>query len=201
VNQRLAVWALQRRGWRLVGEAPRLPKYLIVFGPHTCNWDFPLAMLAAAGFGIHLRWLGKHTIFRWPVAGFLRRLGGIPVHRERHEGVVEQVAAAFSAADTLVIGMTPEGTRTPLPYWRSGFYHMAQAAGVPIVPASLDRPSRQITIGRALLPSGDVPRDMDAIRAFFDGVRGIHPEKAGAIRLREEEGLPWSRAGGTPGSR
>lgn len=163
-----------------------MPKYLIVFGPHTCNWDFPLAMLAAAGFGIRLRWLGKHTIFRWPVGGFLRRIGGIPVHRERHEGVVGQIAAAYAAADSLVIGMTPEGTRAATPYWRSGFYHMAQAAGVPIVLASLDRPSRRITIGPVVVPSGDPAGDMMAVRAFYTGARGIHPARASAVRLEEE---------------
>jgi len=186
VSRRLAIWVLGWRGWHLVGEAPRLAKYLVVFGPHTCNWDFPLAMLAAAGFGIRLRWLGKHTIFRWPVAGFLRRIGGIPVHRDRHEGIVTQITAAYAASDSLVIGMTPEGTRTQTPYWRSGFYHMARAAGVPIVLASLDWPTRRITLGPAIVPSDDLAADMAAIRAFYAGARGIHPDKASDIRLREE---------------
>jgi 1-acyl-sn-glycerol-3-phosphate acyltransferase len=186
VKPQLAVWLLRRRGWRLAGEAPPLRKYVIVLGPHTCNWDFPLAMLAAAGFGIRLHWLGKHSIFRWPVAGLLRRMGGIPVHRDRHEDVVGRVAAAFAAADSLVVGMTPEGTRSARPYWRSGFYHMARRAGVPIVLASLDRPSRRITIGSTLAPSGDPTADMAAVRAFYSGARGIHPEKASAVVLAEE---------------
>lgn len=169
-----------------MGEAPRLSRYVIILAPHTCNWDFPVAMLAAAGFGIRLSWLGKHTVFRWPVAGLLRRIGGIPVHRERREGIVAQIVAAYAAADSLVIGMTPEGTRSRTPNWKSGFYHMATAAGVPIVPASFDRPSRRITIGPAVVPSGDVGADMDRIRSFYAGARGIHPEKASAIRLEEE---------------
>ena len=187
MKRRLAIWALRCRGWRLVGEAPRLPKYLIIFGPHTCNWDFPLAMLAAAGFGIRLRWLGKHTIFRWPVAGLLRRMGGIPVHRQYHEGFVDQIAAAYAAADSLVVGMTPEGTRTPLAHWRSGFYHMARAAGVPVVLTSIDRPSRRITIGPAVGLTGAVRVDMDRIRAFYAPVRGIHAHRASLVSIREEE--------------
>jgi 1-acyl-sn-glycerol-3-phosphate acyltransferase len=170
-----------------VGEAPRLPKYLIIFGPHTCNWDFPLAMLAAVGFGIRLRWLGKHTIFRWPVAGLLRRMGGIPVHRQYHEGVVDQIAAAYAASDSLVVGMTPEGTRTPLAHWRSGFYHMARAAGVPVVLTAIDRPSRRISIGPAVGLTGAARVDMDRIRAFYAPVRGIHAHKASLVRIREEE--------------
>lgn len=183
---RLATWALRLRGWRLAGQAPALSKYVVVLAPHTCNWDFPLAMLAASGFGIRLSWLGKHTIFRWPVAWFLRGIGGIPVHRERHDGLVGQITEAFAAADTLVIGMTPEGTRTATPYWKSGFYHMAQSAGVPIVLASLDRPTRRITLGPVVIPSGDPAKDMAPVRAFYAGARGIHPHKASTVRLLEE---------------
>ena len=184
----LAVAALRLRGWRLSGEPPDLRKYLIVFGPHTCNWELVLGLLAAAGFGLRISWLGKHTIFRWPIAGLLRHLGGIPVHRTHHEGLVEQVAAAFAAVDSLVIGMAPEGTRSLTPYWRSGFYHMALSAGVPIVLASIDRPTRRITLGPALELSGDPHRDMQAIRFFYANVQGIHPEKTGPVRLREEAG-------------
>lgn len=183
---RLATWALRLRGWRLAGEVPTLRKYVVVLAPHTCNWDFPLAMLAASGYGITLSWLGKHTIFRWPVAGFLRAIGGIPVYRDRHDGLVGQVCEAFAARDTLVIGMTPEGTRTATPHWKSGFYHMARGAGVPIVLASLDRPTRRITLGPVVTPTGDAAQDMEAVRAFYAGKRGIHPRKASTIRLLEE---------------
>ncbi len=192
MGRRLADWALRTRGWRLAGRAPDLRKYVIVFGPHTCNWDLLLAMLAARGYGIRLSWLGKASIFRWPVAGFLRHIGGIPVHRDHHEGLVGQVAAAFAAADSMVLGLTPEGTRSRTPYWKSGFYRIALAAGVPIVLASMDRRSRLITIGPAVVPTGDARRDMDWIRPFYAGVEGIHPEKASPVRLREEE----SPAGG-----
>lgn len=185
---RLATWALRLRGWRLAGGAPPLAKYVVVLAPHTSNWDFPLAMLAASGYGIRLSWLGKHTIFRWPVAGFLRAMGGIPVHRERHDGMVGQVVESFAASDTLVIGMTPEGTRTATPHWKSGFYHMARHAGVPIVLASLDRSTRRITLGPVVIPTGNPAKDMEAVRAFYAGVRGIHPHKASAVRLVEEEG-------------
>jgi 1-acyl-sn-glycerol-3-phosphate acyltransferase len=190
VGGRFAIRLLGLCDWRLVGRAPDLSKYVIVFGPHTCNWDFPLAMLAARGYGIRLSWLGKHSIFRWPAAGFLHRLGGIPVHRDHHEGIVGQVVAAFASADSMVLGLTPEGTRGLAPHWKSGFYRMARAAGVPIALASLDRPSRCITLGPAIVPTGDVRQDMDRIRAFYAGTQGIHPEKASAVRLREEDTLP-----------
>lgn len=185
--RRLAVAALGLRGWRLAGEPPSLPKYVVVFAPHTCNWDLALGLLAAAGFGLKPSWLGKQAIFRWPIAGLLRRLGGIPVRRDHPRGVVGQGVAAFAATDSLVLGITPEGTRRHTPYWKSGFYRMALGAGVPIVPASIDFPARCITLGTPLELSGDPGRDMQAIRRFYADARGIHPEKAGRVRLREED--------------
>lgn len=190
IPQRVATLALRLRGWRLSGEPPTPRKYLIVFAPHTCNWDLLLGLLAAAGFGLRISWLGKDTIFRWPVAGLLRHLGGIPVRRSQFEGLVGQVVAAYAAADSLVIGMTPEGTRSLTPYWRSGFYHMARGAGIPIVLASVDRPTKRITLGPALELDGDPHRDMEAIRFFYRKVQGIHPERTGPVRLREEVGPP-----------
>ena len=190
--RRLAVVALRLRGWQLSGEPPDLRKYLIVFGPHTCNWELLLGLLAAAGFGLRISWLGKHTIFRWPIAGLLRHLGGIPVRRNQHGGLVGQVVAAYAAADSLIIGMTPEGTRSLTRYWKSGFYHIALGAGIPIVLASIDRPTKRIALGPALELSGDPHRDMEAIRFFYANVQGIHPERTGPVRLREE-GSPRER--------
>jgi hypothetical protein len=188
--QRLAVGALRLRGWRLGGRLPDLPRYLILFAPHTCYWDWALGMLAAAGLGVRASWLGTDRIFRAPVAGLLRRLGGIPVRRDRREGVVGQVVAAFAAAGSLVVGLTPEGTRHRAPYWRSGFYHMALGAGVPVVPASIDRATRRIAVGLPLVLSGEPRRDMEVLRAFYADARGIHRDRVGPVRLREEDALP-----------
>jgi 1-acyl-sn-glycerol-3-phosphate acyltransferase len=188
--RRLAVMALRLRGWRLSGAPPNLRKYLIVFAPHTSNWELPLGLLAAAGFGLRVRWLGKHTIFRWPIAGLLRHLGGIPVRRHQPGGVVGQVVAAYAAADSLIVGMTPEGTRSLTPCWKSGFYRIALGAGVPVALASIDRPTRCITLGPVVELSGDPCLDMEAFRSFYGAVEGIHPEKTGPVRLREEVGPP-----------
>lgn len=189
MRRRLAIWLLRLRGWRLVGRAPDVPKYVIVFAPHTCNWDWLLGMLAARGYGIRASWLGKRSIFRWPIAGFLRWLGGIPVGRDHHEGLVGQVVEAFASAESMVLGLTPEGTRTFTPHWKSGFYRMALAAGVPIVVATVDGPSHRIALGSAISPTGEVRHDMDRVRACCTGKRGIHPERAGAVRLAEEDTL------------
>jgi 1-acyl-sn-glycerol-3-phosphate acyltransferase len=188
--QQLALGAFRLGGWRLSGTPPDLKKYLIVLAPHTCNFDWLLGMLGAAGFGLRLSWLGKSTIFRWPAAGFLRHLGGIPVQREHQHGVVQEVVDAYAAADSLIVGMTPEGTRRRTPGWKSGFYHIALEAGIPVVPAAINRPARRIILGPPLTLSGDRDRDMEAIRSFYAGVEGVHPEKASPVRLCDEAHRP-----------
>jgi 1-acyl-sn-glycerol-3-phosphate acyltransferase len=174
-------------GWRIEGELPSRGTFLITLAPHTSNWDFPLGLAASAAFGAKASWLGKESLFRWPLGGLLRRLGGIPVSRDKKEGVVEQVAEAFAAAETLILAITPEGTRSRTPYWRSGFYHLATAAGVRIFPAYIDRPTRRVGVGSAFYPTGNIGRDMNVIRDFYAGRQGIKPDNAGVVRLREED--------------
>lgn len=182
-----AVLRLSR--WRVEGRLPDLPKYLIVVAPHTCYWDLPVGMMAAWSLRLPTAWLGTANVFRWPLGPLLRRLGGIPVNRGRREGIVGQAVAAFAAAESLILAITPEGTRFRVPHWRSGFYRAALAAGVPVMPASFDGPSRCIRLGLPVPLSGEVSRDMDALRRFFAGARGFHPERVGPVRLREEAPL------------
>jgi 1-acyl-sn-glycerol-3-phosphate acyltransferase len=186
VRQRLGRCLLRLVGWRIAGELPSHGTYVAIAAPHTSDWDLPLGLLAAAAFGVKISWLGKDALFRWPFGRLMRWLGGIPVHRDRSEGVVQQAAEALAAADSLVLAITPEGTRSPTAFWRSGFYHIATAAGVPIFPVYIDRPTRHIGAGPAIHPSGDLHRDMDLIRDFYAGRQGIRSANAGAIRLREE---------------
>ncbi len=187
MRRRFGKWTLRLVGWRTVGQLPPDPKFVIIGAPHTSNWDFPLALLAAAALGVKISWIGKDALFRWPFGGLMRRLGGIPVRRDSREGVVQRTAEAFAAATSLMLVVAPEGTRGRTPYWRSGFYHIAVAAGVPIVPAYIDRPTKQIGIGAPLFPTGEVRRDMEALRGFYAGKVGIRPDHAGDVRLREED--------------
>jgi len=165
---------------------PDLPKLVVIGGPHTSNWDFPLALLTARVVRIRISWIGKASLFRFPFGGLMRRLGGIPAHRTGSEGLVGAMAARFAERDRLVLAIAPEGTRKAVPHWRSGFYHIAYAAGVPVVPVAIDGVAREVRIGHAVMPTGRVKEDMDRLRAFFDGVQGIKPEGQGPIRLEEE---------------
>ena len=172
--------------WRLDGELPPHPKMVIAAGPHTSNWDFPLAMLVAPALGIRIRWLGKHTLFNKPFGWFFRMFGGIPVERSKAAGVIGQSVAAFDAAESLVLVITPEGTRSTQEYWKSGFYRIALGAKVPIVLVGVDGAARRVRIGPDFVPTGDVRVDMEQVRAFITSCGGIKPDRVGPIRLRDE---------------
>lgn len=167
-------------GWRLGDPFPNVPKAVAVVAPHTSNWDWVVGTLASFAIGLRTRYLAKHTLFVGPLGWLLRRLGGIPLNRKAADGVVEQMVAEFERADQLVLGITPEGTRKPVRSWRSGFYFMAHGAGVPIVPAYMDWPSRTIGFGPPFFPTGDRRADMKSLRQFFRPYRGKFPHTPSA---------------------
>ncbi|MFO7548718.1 MAG: 1-acyl-sn-glycerol-3-phosphate acyltransferase [Acidimicrobiia bacterium] len=184
--QRLARWYLELRGWTIVGERPTEPRLVVAAAHHTCNFDFLVFLAVVSHFRMRAAYIGKHTLFRWPFGGLMRRLGGIPVHRDSGQGIVEQVAEAIRSSEEIAVIIAVEGTRKRADHWRSGFYHIAEAAGVPIQLAFVDYPGRRTGLGPIVYPSGDVGADMDLIREFYAIAHGRHPELESPIRLREE---------------
>jgi len=160
-------WILQLRGWRFEGVLPQAARFVVAGYPHTSNWDFFVFLGAISHFGIRPRFIGKHTLFRWPLGVFMRSMGGIPVRRDRPGRLVEQVVAHFERSDDLVLVMAPEGTRRRVEHWKAGFYRVAFAAGVPVVPAFIDRSRKRAGLGPAIDLSGDTGGDMARIRSFF----------------------------------
>ncbi len=144
-------------------------------------------MLATA-YAMHIRisWFGKHTIFRAPWGWFLRKLGGIPVDRRTTQSLVMQMVEKFKSSDYLILGVPPEGTRSRVPVWKSGFYHVALQSGVPIGLGYLDYSRKSCGLGMFVMPSGNVKEDMDKIRAFYRNVRGKYPDLESEPRLQEE---------------
>jgi len=159
-------------GFRFEGEIPNLRKFVIIAAPHTSNWDFPLAMGAKLTLGIHASWVGKHTIFRWPFSVLLRALGGIPVNRSATNDIVQQIIGEFARRERMVFALAPEGTRSKVERWRTGFYHIAHGAGVPIVPAVLDWGQRTIRLLPPFTTTGNADSDIEALRAMYAGVKG-----------------------------
>jgi 1-acyl-sn-glycerol-3-phosphate acyltransferase len=132
-------------------------------------------------------WLGKRELFRWPFGWALRLLGGVPVDRSARRGLVGEAVARFAEADHLFLVIPPSGTRARATHWKSGFYHVARGAGVPIVCAYLDYRERLGGIGLVLTPSGDLRADMDRLRAFYADKQGKYPAQTTPVRLREED--------------
>lgn len=173
-------------GWRFEGEIPQVERAVLIAAPHTSNWDLPHMLATAWVLRLRVSWLGKHTLFRGPFGWLFRKLGGIPVDRRAPQGLVQQVADALRTSDKLIVAVPPSGTRSRAALWKSGFYWIAHTAGVPVVCGYLDFATRRASLGYTFEPTGDVKADMDRVRAFYDGVRGKHPDFETPILLKEE---------------
>jgi len=162
-------------GWRIDGDFPNRPKMVAIVAPHTSNWDFIVGILAVFAIGIRPRFLAKHTLLKPPLGWLMRWFGGMPVNREAPQGLVPQTVEAIEKAPSIFLAITPAGTRSSTRPWKSGFYHIAVAARVPIMPIVFDGPRRTIRLLPAFEPSGDYEADLPKLRAYFEGVRGIKP--------------------------
>lgn len=181
---RLALWL---GGWRVAGTKPDAAKYVVIAAPHTTNWDFLWVLAFAWVLEIDMKWLGKHTLFRGPMGPVMRWLGGIAIRRHERANVVDQLAGRFAEAERLVVVVPAEGTRSWVPRWRSGFYHLARTARVPVALSFLDYGNRIGGFGPTIHLTGDVRLDMDRIRGFYDPAWGKYPAQSGVIKLAEEE--------------
>lgn len=176
-------------GWRFVGEIPRPRKAVCLAVPHTDNLDGLLLVLLAQSAGMTISWMIKDTWGKPPVGWLVRRAGGVTIDRSKAHGVVGEMIAEFSRRDDFYLVIPPEGTRSRTEYWKSGFYHIALGASVPVVPGFLDYRNKQGCFGEPITLTGNVRADMDALRSTYAGVAAMarHPEKVGPIRLREED--------------
>jgi 1-acyl-sn-glycerol-3-phosphate acyltransferase len=179
---------LKLAGWTTEGELPASRKAVFIAAPHTSSWDLPYMVAVSWVYGIKLHWLGKHTLFAGFRGPFMRWLGGIAVDRRSPSGVVGTLVERFAEADTLYLAIAPAGTRSRAKHWRSGFYHIAYGANVPIICGFLDFGRKVGGVGPAIIPTGDFKADMDRIRAFYDGMKGCREGCITEIRLREESG-------------
>jgi 1-acyl-sn-glycerol-3-phosphate acyltransferase len=168
-------------GWRLVGALPATPKYVIIAAPHTSNWDFIVAILAAAAFGLRINFMMKDELFRPAWGWFFRALGGIPINRRSNNNVVQQMVQRFAERERLALVIPPEGTRSKVTKWKTGFYYIALGAGVPILLGFADFARKQVGFGPLITPTGDIEADLAGIRAFYSGIVGKRPELFGEI--------------------
>ena len=165
-------------GWHAEGQLPPIPKFVLVGAPHTSNWDLPYTLLIAFALRAHIHWMGKEAIFSRPFKGLFKWLGGIPVRRSQSHNLVAQSIQQFNRNENLILTIAPAGTRKRVIRWKTGFYHIAAGAGVPIVLGFLDYRRKAGGIGPIVYPTGDMAADMETIQAFYDGVTGKHPARS-----------------------
>jgi len=183
--RRIALGLLSLVGWRTSFVWPPEPRGVIIVYPHTSNWDFPLGMLFRIGHGLPANWVGKTEMFRPPFGGVLKRVGGIPLDRQRTAGFIEALVAEYRARDWMWLSIAPEGTRSHTDHLKAGFYTLAVAADVPVALGYIDYATRTVGIDTYLRMTGDRDADMARIRAFYADKRGRRPEHAGELRLRK----------------
>ncbi|WP_152219408.1 lysophospholipid acyltransferase family protein [Pseudomonas sp. SCB32] len=169
---------LRCAGWRIEGSLPALDKFVVIGAHHTSNWDFMLFLAAKFVLRLNARWFGKHTLFRGPWGGLMRRWGGIPIQRHLKLNTVDQAVKAFNESREMMLILSPEGTRKKVERWKMGFYHIARGAGVPIVLAALDYPGRRIVIGEPYWPTGDEAGDLRRMLDFYQPFVPKKPEYA-----------------------
>lgn len=165
---------LRLAGWRVEGALPQSArKCVLIAAPHTTNWDLPITLMASFVLRLNPYWMGKASIFKPPFGAVMRWLGGLAVRREQSNNLVAASAAALVAADGPVqLIVPPQGTRSGVREWKTGFYYIAQTARLPILLAYIDYPNKRIGLGPLFEPSGDIERDMAEIKAFYAPMRG-----------------------------
>ena len=177
--QRLVIALYRRRGYYLADRFDAPPRCVMIGVPHTTNWDFVFFLGAVTEMGIKPSFMGKHTLFKWPMTRFMYDMGGVPVDRSaKGRNYVDQVVDAFARSDNLALVVAPEGTRRASRPWRSGFYHIAHKAGVPLVPAWVEDKTGRGGIGPAIMPSGDYAADLEKLLAYYQSVMPGHPRWA-----------------------
>jgi len=172
----LGVACMRLNGWRIAGNLPDIPKFVMIVAPHTSNWDFLRGILAYLALQLDTTWLAKHSVFVWPIGALARRFGGMAIDRSRGGNIVRACVAEFARRETMSLTITPEGTRSRVKEWKLGFYYIASEAKVPILPVALNYPARQVMILPPFFPSGDADADLPKIKALFSSTMARHPE-------------------------
>jgi len=172
-------WMLLRVvGWKIVGQPPQLRKFVIIAYPHTSNWDFPLGIAACIVCRMKVRWLGKDSLFIGMAGPLMQWLGGIPIDRSGAHDVVQQTVDTFDKSEQMIVALAPEGTRSQVRKWKTGFYHIALGAKVPIVLGYIDYAKKQVGFLESFVPTGDIDQDMLAIKAAYADIQGKYRDRS-----------------------
>ena len=171
-------------GWQTIGKPPEIKKYVVIVAPHTSNWDFFIFLLLKFSYRLKINFIGKHTIFIGPIGWVLRKLGGIPVFRSQNHNVVDSIIKAFNENENMIFALSPEGTRSYKDHWKSGFYHIALNAKVPIQTCFLDMTTKTLGFGPLIELTGDIKQDLAVFQNIYSDKKGIKPALFSKITFR-----------------
>ncbi|TWX73300.1 acyltransferase [Colwellia sp. C1TZA3] len=163
-------------GWKITGELPQQPKFIIAVAPHTSNWDFFVGIAVMFSLNLKLSFLAKGSIFRWPIKSFLTAIGGIGVERNHSHGVVGQIVEEFKSNEQFILAIAPEGTRSKTTEWRTGFLHIAKKANVPVIPLSFDFIKKEVRFHPAVVITGDINQELVEFKQVFADVCAKNPQ-------------------------
>lgn len=173
----LANLILRLVGWRIEGKLPDIPKYILIGAPHTSNWDFVLFLGAIFHLKANVKFMGKWELFHNPFGWFFYWCGGIPVYRQKPQGLIEQMVDACNKSDKFILTIAPEGTRYKVSEWKMGFYHIAKSAGIPLVMAIVDGKGKALRVGQVYHLTDNMDADLKAIKGYFSEMVGINPQQ------------------------
>lgn len=177
VVRRLLIGLYRYGRWTSVGTVPEPQRFVLIAVPHTSNWDFPNFLGVTHALGIRTHFMAKASLFRWPMGGFMRQVGGVRLDRAKARDTVQQMVDEFARRDAFVLTIAPEGTRGAVTKWRTGFYQIALNANVPIVCGFMDYATRTSGLGPVIIPTGDYDADMAPAFAFYREIQGKHPAR------------------------
>ncbi len=169
-------------GWKIQNGLPDIPKFVLIAAPHTSSWDFIMMLATAFAIQARISWMGKDSLFRKPFGLFFKWCGGIPIDRSKPNGVVGEMTRSFNQKPRLILVVAPEGTRGKVLQWKTGFYHIARSANVPIVPGFLDFGRKQISFGAVYTPGEHVETDIENLQALYAGMLGKNAGKTSDLK-------------------
>ncbi len=164
-------------GWKITGDIPgKLPKYIVIVAPHTSNWDFFIGLAVRSICRMDTRYLAKKELFGPPMGWIFRKLGGYPVDRSRRTNFVDAVVDLFNDHEKFSIAITPEGTRSYVPKWKTGFYYISLKAKVPLILASLNYETKTVEFRPPFSPTGNIEKDLEEVIQYYRQIPGKYPE-------------------------
>ena len=172
-------------GWELDEQLPSTNRYVLIAYPHTSNWDFILGMLAKWAMDMPLNWVAKHSMFWGPFRPLFIAMGGVPVNRDKTFGFIQKNIELFQVREKFILGLMPEGTRSRTDRLKTGFYHIADGANVPIALAYLDYKNKILGVGKVIETSGDIENDFAVIKAFYQNMAGCNPENQSELVIKK----------------